>query len=182
MYRERLEFDPGELAADEETDLHSFVFGLWSRGVLRSTLRVTPAGAPRLEMRELGVFPRHEIGAPDACEITRFAAEGHGLRYGEAVVHGCARWMLLNTPITRYYAYGRPGPADYFRRALGSVVLPGRDFGIAARGVDNYRTLTGTMADFERFTAHVRSHFAPDSLFPPSASDGPARLAASSAG
>jgi hypothetical protein len=166
VYRERLDLDPDELAADEEIDRHSFVFGLWSGGRVRSTLRVTPAGAPRLEMRDLKVFPKHEAGAPGACEVTRFAAEGRGLRYGEAVIHGSACWILRNTPIARYYAYVRPGPVDYFRRAFGSVVLPGREFGIAARGVDNYRTVTGTMVGFERSTAHVRSHFAPDSLFP----------------
>lgn len=166
VYSDRLDLKLDDLARDEEIDRHSYVFGLSSDDVLKATIRLTPTTAPRLEMRDLGVFPEHETRADEVCEITRFAVEGKGLLYGTAVVNGFATWMLRNTPVKRYYAYCRPRLANYFSRFFGARILPGMAFGISERGVNDYQTVAGTMADCERLTRSIRSRFSPTSRFP----------------
>ncbi|HEY5833830.1 N-acyl amino acid synthase FeeM domain-containing protein [Streptomyces sp.] len=151
VYSDRLDLHLHDSAREAEIDRHSYVFGISSHGVLKATIRLTPATAPLLEMRELGVFPQQMTGADDVCEITRFAVGDKGLMYGTAVVHGFATWMLQNTSIKRYYAYCRPRSAQYFVRAFGARVLP-VTFGISERGVTDYRIVTGTMADAEGLT------------------------------
>lgn len=151
VYKDRLDLSLHDSARDAEIDRHSYVFGLSSNGVLKATIRLTPATAPLLEMRELGVFPQQETGADDVCEITRFAVGGKGLTYGTAIVNGFATWMLENTAVKRYYAYCRPRSAKYFSRFFGARILPGT-FGICERGVHDYQIVTGTMADCERLT------------------------------
>ncbi|MBV1853370.1 hypothetical protein [Catellatospora tritici] len=167
VYASRLDLPLEVLEHEEEIDRHSFVFGLLAGGRLTATVRLTPATAPRLEMRDLGVLPAADDGAPEVCEVTRFAAEGGGRLYGAAVVHGFAVWMPRHTPVRRYYAYCRPAAVRHFALAFAARPVEGVSFGISERGVADYRVMVGTMADSAARTAHVRKHFVDFSILEP---------------
>lgn len=159
VYASRLDLPLEGLEHEEEIDRHSFVFALLAGNRLTATVRLTPATAPRLEMRDLGVLPAAEDGTPQVCEVTRLAAEGGGRLYGAAIVHGFALWMPRHTPVRRYYAYCRPAAARHFALAFAAHPLEGASFGISERGVADYQVMAGTMADSAARTAHVRKHF-----------------------